>query len=146
MRGARVHLPQYAPHVVAAAPPTPLQRGDCIDGPRPCPHLRCTMNLGLPGVRLGWSCALDVADAGETSLADVGELVGLTRERVRQIEASRARAAAPARPVIRALGRELGDSWFERETGKSGSVKRTHGEPCGLDDLEVKEKKSGVIG
>ena len=32
------------------------------------------------------SCALDVADSGPLSLDDIGELEGLTRERVRQIE------------------------------------------------------------
>jgi hypothetical protein len=32
------------------------------------------------------SCALDVADAGGVKLEDVGALMNLTRERIRQIE------------------------------------------------------------
>jgi hypothetical protein len=123
MRGARVHLPQYAPHVVAAAPTTPLQRGDCVDGPRPCPHLRCTQHLGLPGDRLGWSCALDVADAGPTSLADVGALLGVVRERVRQNEVEAMRKLRRRAPV-RALGRLL-ELAGAHETGENGSVKRS---------------------
>ena len=36
--------------------------------------------------RRGPSCTLDVAARGERTLQEVGEVVGLTRERVRQIE------------------------------------------------------------
>jgi DNA-directed RNA polymerase sigma subunit (sigma70/sigma32) len=32
------------------------------------------------------SCALDIADRGGTTLENVGEMTGLTRERIRQIE------------------------------------------------------------
>ncbi len=32
-----------------------------------------------------YTCALDVADAGEHTLEEVGELYGITRERIRQI-------------------------------------------------------------
>jgi DNA-directed RNA polymerase sigma subunit (sigma70/sigma32) len=35
---------------------------------------------------LGHSCALDVADDGEHTLHEVGEMLNLTRERTRQIE------------------------------------------------------------
>jgi len=36
---------------------------------------------------LKYSCVLDVADTGEKTLEEVGTILGLTRERVRQIEA-----------------------------------------------------------
>ena len=35
---------------------------------------------------LGESCALDVADRGGTTLEDVGAIMNLTRERIRQVE------------------------------------------------------------
>lgn len=73
----------------------PRTRGDCINGPRPCPWVSCRHHLfwELLQRRLVetpldcvWSCALDVADAGEHTLEEIGELFGLTRERIRQIE------------------------------------------------------------
>ena len=86
------------------AHPRPKTRGDCIDGPRPCPWVGCRHHLYLdvlPGsgelkIRLGGepedlpedrSCALDVADRGGATLDDLAQLAGLTRERMRQIEA-----------------------------------------------------------
>jgi len=82
----------------------PRTRGEC-GSERPCPWVGCRYHLRLDvlasgeGVRVNRSdvetesmaetCALDVADArgaeGAT-LDEVGELVGITRERVRQIE------------------------------------------------------------
>jgi hypothetical protein len=35
---------------------------------------------------MGESCALDVADRGGTTLEDVGAIMNLTRERIRQVE------------------------------------------------------------
>src|SRR5688572_33201287 len=35
---------------------------------------------------MGESCALDVADLGGTTLQDVGAIMNLTRERIRQVE------------------------------------------------------------
>jgi hypothetical protein len=60
-----------------------MTRGDCEGGPRPCPHQTCRYHLevGLPE-----SCCLDVADRGSQTLEQVGEILGITRERVRQIE------------------------------------------------------------
>lgn len=83
------------------APPRPRTRGECIDGPRPCPWVGCKWHLYLDVTAVGslklnhvsrepWeleeTCALDVADRGGETLERVGQLVGLTRERVRQIE------------------------------------------------------------
>jgi hypothetical protein len=79
----------------------PQQRADCIDAGRPCPYVGCKYNLYLsvkdngsltlthPGQEV-WdarhSCALDLADEGGLSQADVSRVLGVTRERVRQIE------------------------------------------------------------
>ena len=83
----------------------PSTRGDCRGGPRPCPLLSCRWNLYCDvskqgGLKLnrpdlepwemppGASCVLDAADAGGLTLEDVGELMNLSRERIRQIEAA----------------------------------------------------------
>lgn len=82
----------------------PRNRSDCRDGLRPCPWVSCRYHLYLEvtdagSIRvahpeaepweMGTSCALDVADAEPdgVSLAAVGGLLALTRERVRQVEA-----------------------------------------------------------
>ena len=82
----------------------PRTRGECKGGPRPCPLVGCkynlflqvnpetgTMRLQFPD-REPWhmpsdrSCALDVADEGGASLEHIGNIMNITRERVRQIE------------------------------------------------------------
>ena len=79
----------------------PQTRGDCAEGARPCPFISCRYHLYLevteagsvrfpfPGLELDElkeTCALDVADRGENTLEDLALLLGVTRERVRQIE------------------------------------------------------------
>jgi len=80
----------------------PHRRQECETGPRPCPHVSCrhhlyldvnpqtgTIKLNFPDLEvweLGVSCALDVADNGGAAIDRVGELLNVTRERVRQIE------------------------------------------------------------
>lgn len=72
--------------------------------PRPCPFLECRYNLVRERARAQdrWvgdgprgrrrklyviqSCALDVADQGGATLEEVSQSMGVTRERVRQIE------------------------------------------------------------
>jgi hypothetical protein len=80
----------------------PRTRADCEGGPRPCPFVSCAYHLYLDasatGVKLNFphlevwdlkeTCALDVADRGGATLEEVGQLVNLTRERVRQTEVS----------------------------------------------------------
>lgn len=80
--------------------PMPRTRGDCVDGPRPCPHYRCRHNLVVEvtkggGIRTNFdpeaeperpSCALDVADRGPHSYEEVGVVMGVTKERIRQLE------------------------------------------------------------
>ena len=69
---------------------------------RPCPFVSCQHHLYLDvSARTGaiklnfpdlevWdmteSCALDVADRGGTTLEEVGAIMNLTRERIRQVE------------------------------------------------------------
>ncbi len=80
----------------------PRTRAECVDGPRPCPFVSCkhhlfvdvsartgAIKLNFPDLEV-WemneSCALDVADRGGTTLEDVGAIMNLTRERIRQVE------------------------------------------------------------
>ena len=90
----------------------PRTRGDCKDGPRPCPWVSCAHHMAhiVPSNASRWttksivrddeidpedvaeliaamenSCVLDIADRGEHTLEQIGELLGVTRERVRQV-------------------------------------------------------------
>lgn len=115
----------------------PLTRGDCVDGPRPCPHSTCRYHLAsdvIAGHSPSETCCLDVADRaadraeenarlreeaaereeaillgesvapaevraahrghpmganadwGGASLQEIGDILGVSREYVRQIE------------------------------------------------------------
>jgi hypothetical protein len=80
----------------------PVSRADCGAGERPCPFVSCKHHLYLDvAARTGaiklnfpdlevWemneTCALDVADRGGTTLEEVGAIMNLTRERIRQVE------------------------------------------------------------
>jgi len=89
-------------------PGVPATRGDCRDGPRPCPYLRCRFHLWLqeaearPGRRhlqerggapasalqphTRMTCALDIAESGEKlTYAEIGALFGVSDERARVI-------------------------------------------------------------
>lgn len=80
----------------------PRTRAECRDMDRPCPFVSCkyhlyidvhpvrgSIKLNFPDVEV-WemtdTCALDVADRGGITLEEVGEIMNLTRERVRQVE------------------------------------------------------------
>ena len=86
-------------------PPRPRVRADCAEGPRPCPWVSCryhlyldvnpetgSIKLNFPDVepsdmdRLRATCTLDVADMDGFTLESVGDIMNLTRERIRQIE------------------------------------------------------------
>lgn len=94
----------------------PRTRGECEGGPRPCPFVSCAHHLYLDvndatgAIKLNFphlevdelkeSCSLDVADRGGITLEEVGDILNLTRERIRQIEVKgqeRARAAGERR-------------------------------------------------
>ena len=82
----------------------PRTRGECLYGLRPCAYLRCRYHLwvdvskrrGLPQ----HSCALDVADEGPHTLEQLGDLLGLTRERMRQIESLALHRAFVRAPLV----------------------------------------------
>ena len=80
----------------------PACRSECKDAPRPCPHVSCRHHLYLDvnpetgSIKINFpdkevhelkeSCALDVAERGGVTLEEVGRLMNLTRERIRQLE------------------------------------------------------------
>jgi hypothetical protein len=80
----------------------PKTRADCMNGPRPCLFVSCKHNLYLDvnpetgSIKLNfpdkeiqeleYTCALDVAEKGGITLEEVGEIMNLTRERIRQVE------------------------------------------------------------
>jgi hypothetical protein len=95
----------------------PRTRADCINSPRPCVYVSCKYNLYLDvnpetgSVKLNfpekeiweleYTCALDVAEKGGITLEEVGEIMNLTRERIRQVETrglEKVRTATEAEP------------------------------------------------
>ncbi|MBV8979280.1 MAG: DNA-binding protein [Acidimicrobiia bacterium] len=80
----------------------PRTRGECLDGLRPCPWVRCAHHLYLDvnpetgAIRftaphlevweMAETCALDVADRGGVTLEAIAQATNVTRERVRQVE------------------------------------------------------------
>lgn len=82
----------------------PRTRGECKYGIRPCPFVSCkyhlyldinpvtkTIKLNFPDLEvweLPFTCALDLAEAGGLTLEKIGEILNLTRERIRQMEST----------------------------------------------------------
>lgn len=80
----------------------PRTRAECVEGHRPCPYVSCkhhlyldvspqtgAIKLNFPDLEvweLGESCALDIADRGGATLEEVGAIMNITRERIRQVE------------------------------------------------------------
>lgn len=80
----------------------PKTRGECKSGTRPCPYVSCKFHLYLDvnpvtgSIKLNFphldvwelneTCSLDVAERAGITLEDVGEIMNLTRERIRQVE------------------------------------------------------------
>jgi Sigma-70, region 4 len=80
----------------------PRCRADCVNVARPCMYVSCKHHLYLDvnpetgSIKLNFpdkeiwelaeTCALDVADRGGITLEEVGTIMNLTRERIRQVE------------------------------------------------------------
>ncbi len=105
----------------------PRSRAECANGARPCMFISCKHHLYLDvnpstgSIKLNFpdrevweldeTCALDVADKGGITLEEVGSIMNLTRERIRQVETRgllKLRSIAEDEPRERSvLGAEL---------------------------------------
>ncbi len=82
--------------------PSPVTRAECGPDTRPCPFVSCkhhlyldvnpdtgSIKINFPDLEV-WemaeTCSLDVSDRGGITLEEVGEIMNLTRERIRQVE------------------------------------------------------------
>lgn len=123
--------------------PRPATRARCEGVPRPCPFVSCQHHLYLDvsartgAIKLNFpdlepdelpaesSCALDIADRGGLTLEAVGEVLNLTRERVRQVEVKAGAKLAAAREMVQlrdlaGLGESVGKRrlpLFEEDDG-----------------------------
>ncbi|NJK89879.1 MAG: DNA-binding protein [Myxococcales bacterium] len=80
----------------------PLNRSQCRNSERPCLYVSCRYHLYLDvnpttgSIKINFpdkdiwdleeTCALDVAERGGVTLEEVGDIMNLTRERIRQVE------------------------------------------------------------
>jgi hypothetical protein len=80
----------------------PMTRAECVNGARPCLYVACKHHLYLDvnpetgSIKVNFpdkepweleeTCALDIAERGGVTLEEVGVILNLTRERVRQVE------------------------------------------------------------
>jgi hypothetical protein len=101
----------------------PVTRGDCLpggcNGARPCPWVSCKAHLALdvdertgsikvnfPDLKvseMSETCALDIADRGGITLEEVGAVMNVGRERVRQIEVRALAGVAQASTLLEYL-------------------------------------------
>lgn len=97
------HDPEEAKILRLLQPERPPRRSICAQGVRPCPYVSCRYHLYLDvrgdGVlrvnfperepeELMATCALDMAEDGPRTLDQVAGLMGMSKERARQLEAS----------------------------------------------------------
>lgn len=94
----------------------PRTRDDCRGGPRPCPWVSCRHHLYLEvgadgSIRLNYpelepwlmasGCSLDVADDGGLTLEMTAQVMGVSRERIRQLIDLALRSAAKQPLAVR---------------------------------------------
>ncbi|MGN6104037.1 MAG: sigma factor-like helix-turn-helix DNA-binding protein [Kofleriaceae bacterium] len=103
--------------------PRPTQRAECREEMRPCPWVACkhhlyldinpetgSIKINFPDLEpweLQHTCALDVAERGGITLEEVGEIMNLTRERIRQVEVRGLLKLKMGSPSPDELGAEL---------------------------------------
>ena len=101
----------------------PKSRGECREELRPCPYVACKFHLYLDvntetgSIKINFpdlepwelkhTCALDVAERGGITLEEVGEIMNLTRERIRQVEVRGLLKLKMGSPSPDELGAEL---------------------------------------
>jgi len=103
--------------------PRPQTRAECREEARPCPWVACkhhlyldinpetgSIKINFPDLEpweLQHTCALDVAERGGITLEEVGEIMNLTRERIRQVEVRGLLKLKMGSPSPDELGAEL---------------------------------------
>jgi hypothetical protein len=103
--------------------PRPTSREECRGEMRPCPWVACkhhlyldinpetgSIKINFPDLEpweLKHTCALDVAERGGITLEEVGEIMNLTRERIRQVEVRGLLKLKMGSPSQDELGAEL---------------------------------------
>jgi hypothetical protein len=103
--------------------PRPTSREECRGEARPCPWVACkhhlyldinpetgSIKINFPDLEpweLSHTCALDVAERGGITLEEVGEIMNLTRERIRQVEVRGLLKLKMGSPSPDELGAEL---------------------------------------
>jgi len=103
--------------------PRPTSRAQCREEMRPCPWVACkhhlyldinpetgSIKINFPDLEpweLKHTCALDVAERGGITLEEVGEIMNLTRERIRQVEVRGLLKLKMGSPSPDELGAEL---------------------------------------
>jgi hypothetical protein len=115
----------------------PRNRGECLDGPRPCPWVRCRWHLlfdtkgsreltddelaerlvGMPE-----TCALDVADRGPAEGVDIAAMLGLSRQVVTLLLKGQAGGNGGALGKLRAALTGGSRKWM-RSRRRNGSPK-----------------------
>jgi hypothetical protein len=87
---------------------------------------------------MGDSCALDVADRGGTTLEDVGAIMNLTRERIRQVEVKALAKLEALRDMM-----ALRDFVDEGPVGKRRLPVLSQAELRGIDPEAAKTESEG---
>lgn len=105
--------------------PRPRTRSECEVTIRPCPWVACKHHLYLDvnpetgSIKINFpelepwelpqTCALDVAERGGITLEEVGEIMNLTRERIRQVEVRGLYKLRASSPSPEELGANIGE-------------------------------------